>query len=61
LELNMSKTNHHVIRFIFLVDLFFPSLPDLDFILTLTLACSVFKVINFSFRLSTPFRRLSVP
>jgi hypothetical protein len=38
----------------------FPSLPDSDFILTLTPACSVFKVVNFSFRLSTPSRRLSI-
>jgi hypothetical protein len=38
----------------------FPSLPVSDFILTLTPACSVFKVVNFSFRLSTtPSRRLS--
>jgi hypothetical protein len=37
----------------------FPPLPDLIFILTLTPACSVFKVVNFSFRLSTPSRQLS--
>jgi hypothetical protein len=29
-------------------------LPDSDFILTLTPACSVLKVVNFSFRLFTP-------
>jgi hypothetical protein len=33
-----------------------PSLPDSDFILTLTPAFSVLKVVNFSFRLSTPSR-----
>jgi hypothetical protein len=32
----------------------FPSPSDSDFILMLTPACSVFKVVNFSFRLSTP-------
>jgi hypothetical protein len=36
LEPNLGKTNHCVIHFIFLVDLFFPSLPNSDFILTLT-------------------------
>jgi hypothetical protein len=49
LEPNLGKTNHRVIRFIFLVDLFFPSLPNSDFILTLTPAWSVLKVCKFQF------------
>jgi hypothetical protein len=60
MEPNLGKTNHRVICFIFFVDLFFLSLPDSDFILTLTSACSVLKVVNFSFRLSTPSRQLSI-
>jgi hypothetical protein len=49
LEPNLGKTNHRVIRFIFLVDLFFPSFPDSNFILTLTKACSAFKCCKFQF------------
>jgi hypothetical protein len=41
LEPNLGKTNHRVHLLYFLVDLFFPSLPDLIFVLMLTPACSV--------------------
>jgi hypothetical protein len=39
-EPNLGKTNHRVIRSIFLVDLFLPSLSDSIIFLTLTSACS---------------------
>jgi hypothetical protein len=41
LESNLGKTNHRVHSSYFLVDLFSPSLPDSDLILTLTSACSL--------------------
>jgi hypothetical protein len=39
-EPNLGKTNHCIIRFISLVDLFSPSLSDSTLFLTLTPACS---------------------
>jgi hypothetical protein len=48
LESNLGKTNHRVHPLYFLVDLFSLS-PGLVSILTLTPACSVFKVCKFQF------------
>jgi hypothetical protein len=59
-EPNLGKTNHHVIRFISLVDLFSPSLSDSTLFLTLTPVVVVFKVVNFRFAYSPPSRRLSI-